>query len=320
MLISSLSRVFPRLSFHPLLPARHHGEDVRQGRPGEGVPGPAAGMGEGRERKEGAGGSLSPPAVRAHPLRPSLSLSPLFPSSPSSPSSIAQKVNASVTFKTITIPKVRRKRETQKLNGERKERGRGALPLSTPLCSPVFFIYPALSSFSRISSQVIPDFHQIERDLIEKVDIMKPDVELPKELPEPHHEKKLVRESVGGGVEGEGEGEGETDWGCLLISPFFFAVVLLSLHTTPVPSPAPPLHNPRTRSSPPSRSSPRRSWRTPAPASSTTSTRRSPRCTRGSRMTRTPSTRPRARRWRTSSPSRSRTPRRSSSTPSTPTR
>lgn len=34
---------------------------------------------------------------------------------------------------------------------------------------------------------------QVEKDFIEKLDIVKPEVKLPKELPEPHKEKQLVR-------------------------------------------------------------------------------------------------------------------------------
>ena len=41
------------------------------------------------------------------------------------------------------------------------------------------------------SPQVVPDFRQIEKDIINKADIAKPDVELPKEIPEPHMQKKL---------------------------------------------------------------------------------------------------------------------------------
>jgi hypothetical protein len=41
--------------------------------------------------------------------------------------------------------------------------------------------------------QAVPDLMQVEKDFIEKLDIVKPEVKLPKELPEPHKEKQLVR-------------------------------------------------------------------------------------------------------------------------------
>ena len=47
----------------------------------------------------------------------------------------------------------------------------------------------------------------MEKDLIEKIDILKPDLDLPKELPEMHKEKKLVRALCGrGGGRGGGVG------------------------------------------------------------------------------------------------------------------
>ena len=64
------------------------------------------------------------------------------------------------------------------------------LPTHPPTHHPVPPLLPPPPS-SPSFPQVVPDFRQIEKDIINKAEIAKPDVELPKEIPEPHMEKKL---------------------------------------------------------------------------------------------------------------------------------